>query len=142
MSGEAASRTSLDLPGRQLELVQRVVATGVPVVVVLVNGRPLSVPWLAEHAPALLEAWFPGTEAGHAIADVLFGTVNPGGKLPMSFPRTVGQAPIYYNQKPTGRPPKESDKYTSKYLDVPWTPLYPFGHGLSYTRFELRDLRR
>ena len=88
--------------------------------------------------PAILEAWFPGTEAGHAVADVLFGEVNPGGKLPVTFPRTVGQAPIYYNQKTTGRPPDEKDKYTSKYLDVPWTPLYPFGHGLSYTTFTLQ----
>jgi beta-glucosidase len=113
----------------------------VPTVVVLMNGRPLSVPWLAEHAPALVEAWFPGTEGGHAVADVLFGAVNPGGKLPMSFPRTVGQAPIYYNQKRTGRPPDATDKYTSKYLDVDWTPLYPFGFGRSYTEFTLRDLR-
>jgi beta-glucosidase len=141
MSGEASSRSSLDLPGRQLELAQRVIATGVPTVVVLMNGRPLSVPWLAEHAPALVEAWFPGTEGGHAVADVLFGAVNPGGKLPMSFPRTVGQAPIYYNQKRTGRPPDATDKYTSKYLDVDWTPLYPFGFGRSYTEFTLRDLR-
>ena len=141
MSGEAASRTSLDLPGRQLELAQVVIATGRPTVVVLVNGRPLSVPWVAEHAPAILEAWFPGTEAGHAIADVLFGKVNPGGKLPVTFPRTAGQAPLYYNHMNTGRPPAEKDKYTSKYLDVPWTPLFPFGHGLSYTEFRLSNLR-
>jgi beta-glucosidase len=141
MSGEASSRTSLDLPGRQLELVRAVLAVGKPVAVVLVNGRPLSIPWLAEHAPAILEAWFPGTEAGHAVADVLFGRVNPGGKLPITFPRNVGQVPIYYSQKTTGRPPTESDKYTSKYLDVPWTPLYPFGHGLSYTEFRLSDLQ-
>jgi len=105
------------------------------------NGRPLSIPWLAEHAPALLEAWFPGTEAGHALADVIFGNVNPGGKLPMSFPRSVGQSPMYYNHKPTGRPPEPGNKYSSKYLDEPWTPLYPFGYGLSYTKFDLRDLR-
>jgi beta-glucosidase len=141
MSGEASSRASLDLPGRQLELAQNVIATGKPVAVVLMNGRPLSIGWLAEHAPAIVEAWFPGTEAGNAVADVLFGKVNPGGKLPVSFPRTVGQAPIYYNQKNTGRPPDAKDKYTSKYLDVPWTPLYPFGHGLSYTEFRLSDLR-
>lgn len=141
MSGEAASRTSLDLPGHQLELAQAIVELGKPAAVVLMNGRPLSVNWLAEHAPAILEAWFPGTEAGHAVADVLFGTVNPGGKLPVTFPRNVGQVPIYYNYKMTGRPPSETDKYTSKYLDTPWTPLYPFGHGLSYTEFRLSDLR-
>ncbi|MCA1562505.1 MAG: beta-glucosidase BglX [Acidobacteria bacterium] len=141
MSGEAASRTSLDLPGRQLELAQAVIAAGKPVAVVLINGRPLSIPWLAENAHAILEAWFPGTEAGHAVADVLFGRVSPGGKLPVTFPRTVGQVPIYYNAKSTGRPPTEADKYTSKYLDVPWTPLYPFGYGLSYTEFRLTDLR-
>ncbi len=141
MSGEASSRTSLDLPGRQLELAQRVMAAGRPTAVVLMNGRPLSIEWLAQHASAILEAWFPGTEAGHALADVLFGKVNPGGKLPVTFPRNVGQAPIYYSQKRTGRPPDEKDKFTSKYLDVPWTPLYPFGHGLSYTEFRLSDLR-
>ncbi len=141
MSGEASSRTSLDLPGRQLELAQKVIATGKPVAVVLMNGRPLSIGWLAEHAPAILEAWFPGTEAGHAVADVLFGKVNPGGKLPVTFPRNVGQAPIYYNHKSTGRPPNVKDKYTSMYLDVPWTPLYPFGHGLSYTEFRLSNLQ-
>lgn len=141
MSGEASSRTSLDLPGRQLELAQKVIATGKPVAVVLMNGRPLSIGWLAAHAPAILEAWFPGTEAGHAVADVLFGKVNPGGKLPVTFPRNVGQAPIYYNHKSTGRPPNVKDKYTSMYLDVPWTPLYPFGHGLSYTEFRLSNLQ-
>jgi len=141
MSGEASSRTSLDLPGRQLELAQKVIATGKPVAVVLMNGRPLSIGWLAAHAPAILEAWFPGTEAGHAVADVLFGKVNPGGKLPVTFPRNVGQAPIYYNHKSTGRPPNVNDKYTSMYLDVPWTPLYPFGHGLSYTEFRLSNLQ-
>ncbi len=141
MSGEAASRASLDLPGRQLELVQQIIATGKPVAVILVNGRPLSIDWLAAHAPAILEAWFPGTEAGNAVADVVFGRVNPGGKLPVTFPRAAGQAPIYYNHKSTGRPPEASSKYTSKYLDVPWTPLFPFGHGLSYATFSLRDLR-
>jgi len=140
MSGEAASRTSLDLPGRQLELIQAVHATGKPYAVVLMNGRPLTINWLAENSPAILEAWQPGTQAGHAIADVLFGDVNPGGKLPVTFPRAVGQSPIYYNQKTTGRPPTDQ-KYTSKYLDVPVTPLYPFGHGLSYTQFRLSGLR-
>ncbi|HEV2761772.1 MAG TPA: glycoside hydrolase family 3 C-terminal domain-containing protein, partial [Pyrinomonadaceae bacterium] len=141
MSGEAASRTSLDLPGRQLDLVKAVHATGKPYVVVLMNGRPLTVNWLAENAPAVLEAWFPGTQAGPALADVLFGDVNPGGKLPVSFPRAVGQVPIYYNQKATGRPPDPNNKYTSKYLDVHWTPLYPFGYGLSYTTFRLSNLQ-
>jgi beta-glucosidase len=141
MSGEAASRTSLDLPGRQLELAQAIVGLGKPVAVVLMNGRPLTISWLADRAPAILEAWFPGTEAGHAVADVLFGKVNPGGKLPVTFPRTVGQVPIYYNHNHTGRPPSDTEKYTSKYLDTPWTPLYPFGHGLSYTEFRLSDLR-
>lgn len=141
MSGEASSRTSLDLPGAQLELAQALVDTGKPVAVVLMNGRPLNLTALAASAPAILEAWFPGTEAGHAVADVLFGRVNPGGKLPVTFPRHVGQAPIYYNHKSTGRPPDSKDKYTSKYLDVHWTPLYPFGHGLSYTQFTLQDLR-
>jgi beta-glucosidase len=141
MTGEASSRASLDLPGNQLALAREVIATGKPVAVVLFNGRPLSVPWLAEHAPAIVEAWFPGTEGGHAVADVLFGQVNPGGKLPVTFPRTVGQAPIYYNHKSTGRPPDAKEKYTSKYLDVPFTPLFPFGFGLSYTTFSLTDLR-
>ena len=141
MSGEASSRTSLDLPGAQAELAQALVGTGKPVAVVLMNGRPLNLTPLAAGTPAILETWFPGTEAGHAVADVLFGRVNPGGKLPVTFPRTVGQAPIYYNHKSTGRPPDPKEKYTSKYLDVPWTPLYPFGHGLSYTQFAIQDLR-
>ena len=141
MSGEASSRASLDLPGRQLDLVKRLVALNKPVAVVLMNGRPLAIEWLAGNAPAILEAWFPGTEAGNAVADVLFGKVNPGGKLPVTFPRTSGQAPIYYNYRTTGRPPNEKEKYTSKYLDVPWTPVYPFGHGLSYTQFRISDAR-
>ena len=140
MSGEAACRSSLDLPGVQSELVQAVHETGTPVVVVLMNGRPLAVPWLAEHVPAIIEAWQLGTQCGHAIADVIFGDVNPGGKLPVTFPRNVGQVPIYYNFKNTGRPPGAA-KYTSKYLDVPMTPLYPFGYGLSYTEFKYDDLQ-
>ena len=141
MSGEAASRASLDLPGRQLDLVKAVHATGTPTVVVLVNGRPLTIPWIAEHVPAILETWFLGTEAGNAIADVLFGDVNPGGKLPVTFPRSVGQIPLYYNHKMTGRPPDPVNKYTSKYLDEAVTPLFPFGHGLSYTEFRLTNLQ-
>ncbi len=139
-SGEASSRSRIDLPGQQLALVQAIAATGKPYVVVLMNGRPLTIGWLAGHAPALLESWFPGTEGGNAVADVLFGKVNPGGKLPMSFPRDVGQIPIYYNQLPTGRPYDPNNKYTSKYLDVPNTPQYPFGFGLSYTTFALSNL--
>lgn len=135
MSAEANNRSSLDLPGVQQQLALAVAATGKPVVVVLLNGRPLSIGALQGKVPAILEAWFPGVEGGHAIADVLFGDVNPSGKLPVTFPRNVGQVPIYYAHKNTGRPPREGEKYTSKYLDVPWTPLYAFGHGLSYTTF-------
>jgi beta-glucosidase len=141
MSGEAASRASLDLPGRQLDLARELIALGKPLAVVLMNGRPLSIPLLAERAPAILEVWFPGTEGGDAVADVLFGRVNPGGKLPVTFPRTVGQVPLYYNHLNTGRPFDEQDKYTSKYLDAPSTPLYPFGYGLSYTTFHVSDLQ-
>ena len=136
MSAEANNRAWLDLPGVQRELAERVLATGTPAVVVLMNGRPLATPWLAEHAPALLEAWHLGVQMGPAVADVLFGDYNPSGKLPVTIPRTVGQVPIYYNHKNTGRPPDPDDKYTSKYIDVHWTPLYPFGHGLSYTTFD------
>jgi beta-glucosidase len=135
MSGEAQSRSSIGLPGAQEALLERLHATGKPIVAVLMNGRPLSVPWLAEHVPAVVEAWYLGVEMGHALADVLFGDVNPSGKLPMSFPRNVGQLPLYYNAKRTGRPPSIKERYTSKYTDVSWTPLYPFGHGLSYTSF-------
>jgi len=141
MSGEAASRSSLDLPGRQLDLVKAVQAMGKPTVVVLMNGRPLTINWIAENSPAILETWFAGTQAGNAIADVLFGDVNPGGKLPVTFPRSVGQIPLYYNHKSTGRPPDAKNKYTSKYLDVAWTPLFPFGYGLSYTQFKITNLQ-
>jgi beta-glucosidase len=141
MSGEASSRSSLDLPGRQLDLVKAVQATGKPTIVVLMNGRPLTINWIAENTPAILETWFAGTQAGNAIADVLFGDVNPGGKLPLTFPRTVGQEPLYYNHMNTGRPPDANNKYTSKYLDALWTPLFPFGYGLSYTQFRLSNLR-
>ncbi|WP_213602534.1 beta-glucosidase BglX [Pseudoxanthomonas japonensis] len=135
MSAEANNRTSLDLPGVQEQLALAVAATGKPVVAVLLNGRPLSIGGLKGKVPAILEAWFPGVEGGHAITDVLFGDVNPSAKLPVTFPHNVGQVPIYYAHKNTGRPPSEQEKYTSKYLDVPWTPLYAFGHGLSYTTF-------
>ena len=136
MSGEAASRTSIALPGAQQQLAEAVAATGTPTAAVLLNGRPLALTDLDATVPAILEAWYPGTEAGPAIADVLFGDVNPSGKLPMTFPRVTGQIPIFYNHKNTGRPPVEGQDYTSTYLDTPWTPLYPFGHGLSYTSFD------
>jgi beta-glucosidase len=141
MVGEAASKSSLDLTGRQMDLVKAVQATGKPTIVVLINGRPLTIGWIVENAPAILEAWMGGSEAGNAIADVLFGDTNPGGKLPVTFPRTVGQVPIYYNHMNTGRPPEANNRYTSKYLDVPWTPLFPFGYGLSYTQFKITNLQ-
>jgi beta-glucosidase len=134
-NGEARSRTGLGLPGVQQALVEQLQATGKPLVVVLM-GRPMAVPWIAEHVPAILEGWSLGVEMGNALADVLFGARNPSGKLPISIPRNVGQVPIYYDHKPTGRPPASLDPYTSKYIDVPWTPLYPFGYGLSYTTFK------
>ncbi len=152
MTGEASSRAFLDLPGRQQELAEAVLAAGKPTAVVLLNGRPLTLSALAERAPAILEAWQPGTEAGDAIADVLFGDAGPGGKLPMTFPRAVGQIPLYYNHKNTGRPPVEGDRvntghpledsnhYTSKYLDLPVTPLFPFGWGLGYSSTRLSGL--
>jgi beta-glucosidase len=139
-TGEASSRTSIDLPGQQLALVQQIAATGKPYVVVLMNGRPLTIPWLADNAPALLEAWYPGTEGGDAVADVLFGTVDPSGKLPMSFPVNVGQVPLSYNELPTGRPDDPTNKFTSRYLDAPNTPQYPFGYGLSYATFAFSNL--
>jgi beta-glucosidase len=143
MTGEAASRTSLHLPGTQEELLRALHETGKPVVLVLMNGRPLAIEWADEHIAAILEAWFPGTMAGHAVADVLFGDYNPSGKLPVTFPRNVGQVPIYYNVKNTGRPytpDKRNEKYLSRYLATPNEPLYPFGYGLSYTEFEYSDI--
>lgn len=141
MSGEARSRTSLDLPGAQNALLSQLIKTKKPVVVILMNGRPLAIPTVDEQVPAILEAWFLGTEMGHAVSDVLFGDVNPSGKLPITFPRTVGQVPIYYAYKNTGRPPSKTEPFTSKYLDEAWTPLYPFGHGLSYTTFTYSSLK-
>jgi beta-glucosidase len=143
MSGEAASRTSLELPGTQQQLLEELRKLGKPIVLVLMNGRPLSIGWADENVHAVLETWFAGTEGGHAIADVLFGDYNPSGKLPVTFPRNVGQVPIYYNVKNTGRPYSAGDaeqKYRSRYLDVPNTPLYPFGYGLSYTEFAYSDM--
>ena len=140
MSGEAASRSSLDLPGRQEELLRAVVGLGKPVVLVLIGGRPLSIGWAAENVPAILEAWQPGTEGGHAVADVLFGDVNPGGKLPVTFPRSAGHAPLYYARNLTHQP-EGSRQYRSRYWEGPTTPLYPFGYGLSYTTFAYSNLK-
>lgn len=136
MSGEAASRSTLDLPGIQNALVEAVASAGKPVVLVLMNGRPLSVGWAEAHIPAILETWFLGVQTGNAVADVLFGDYNPSGKLPVTFPRTVGQVPFYYNHKNTGRPPADTMRFTSRYRDLPSSPLFPFGFGLSYTTFE------
>jgi len=144
MEGEAASRTRLGFTGAQQQLLEAVVATGKPVILVVVAGRPLELKWASEHVPVLLEAWSPGVEGGHAVADVLFGDVNPSGKLPASLPRAVGQEPLYYAQSPTGRPaqgdlshlPRNSEeKFVSRYMDEDNSALYPFGWGLSYTRF-------
>jgi beta-glucosidase len=141
-SGEANSRSELDLPGRQEELIQRIKATGKPFVVVLFNGRPLTLDGVVGEAPAILEAWFPGVQAGHAVADVVFGKVNPGGKLPVSFPRRVGQVPIYYNHEPGGRPCDPGVKWNSRYRDIAsCDPQYVFGYGLSYSQFEVSNLR-
>jgi beta-glucosidase len=140
MIGEGNSRAHLDLPGKQLELARAVEATGVPIVVVLVNGRPMTIPWLHEHADAVLEAWLPGDEGGNAVADLLFGDENPSGKLPITFPRTLGQVPIHYAHLETGRPFDPGDSYTTRYVDVSNSPLYPFGYGLSYTTFEFGAL--
>ncbi|GAB4246055.1 MAG: beta-glucosidase BglX [Saprospiraceae bacterium] len=137
MSGEAASKVDISLPGVQEDLVKALMETGKPLVVVLMNGRTLTIPWLGENAPALLETWWLGTEAGNAIADVLFGDYNPSGKLPVSFPRHVGQIPVFYSHKPTGRPYQPNDKWRSQYLDESNDPLFPFGYGLSYTTFEI-----
>jgi beta-glucosidase len=140
MSGEAASRAHLDIPGNQPELLKAIQKTGTPIVLVLMSGRPLAISWADKHIPAILETWFAGTEGGPAISDVLFGDYNPSGRLPTTFPRFVGQEPIYYNHKNTGRPAKPDEKYTSKYLDVKIGPLYPFGYGLSYTTFKYHNL--
>lgn len=140
MSGEAKSRSDLSLPGRQLELARAVIAANPRTAVVLMNGRPLAIPELAARAPALLETWFLGVETGNAVADVLLGAYNPSGKLPVTFPTATGQEPLYYNHKSTGRPGDARVVWSSKYIDAPIPPLFPFGHGLSYTRFEYADL--
>ncbi|HRW07682.1 MAG TPA: beta-glucosidase BglX [Caldilineaceae bacterium] len=140
MAGEAASRASLDLPGRQEELLKAVAALGKPVVLVLINGRPLSINWAAEHIPAILEAWEPGTEGGNAVADILFGDVNPGGKLPVTFPRKGSHAPLYYARNIT-HSPEDNPMYNPRYWDGLPVPLYPFGFGLSYTTFAFSNLQ-
>lgn len=142
MSHEASSRTSLALPGEQETLLKALKTTGKPLVVVLMNGRPLTVNWAKDNADAMLEAWYAGTEGGHAIADVLFGDYNPSGRLPISFPRSLGQIPTYYNQLRIGRPftPGKAPNYTSQYFEEPLEPLYPFGYGLSYTDFSVSDI--
>jgi len=141
MSGEAASRSMLGLPGVQEHLLEAVAATGTPIVLVLMNGHPLILEWAADHVPAIVETWFLGVEAGNAIADVLFGDANPSGKLPVTIPHSLGQIPLYYNHRNTGRPHEANNKYTSKYLDVPVTPRYPFGFGLTYTTFAFSNLK-
>jgi len=145
MSGEAASRAGLDLPGQQRIFVEAALARakelGKKVVVVLFCGRPLVVPWLFDKADAVLAAWFLGSEAGNAIADVLTGRVSPGGRTPIAWPRAVGQIPVFFGERPSGRPANPTDHFTSKYLDIPNDPLFPFGHGLTYGRFTLSNLR-
>ena len=141
MSGEAASRGRPVLPGRQADLAQALLDLGKPVAVTLSSGRPLMAPWLFERADAVLATWFLGSEAGHAIGDVLSGRHHPTGRLPVSWPVDIGQIPIFYAQRRTGRPANPADHYTSKYLDMPVEPMFPFGHGLSYARFAYRELR-
>jgi len=140
MSGEYASRASLSLPGKQQQLLETIAATGKPVNLVLVNGRPLDITWASTHVPAILEAWFPGTQGGNAIADILFGDANPGGKLPVTWPRNVGQEPLYYNRNLT-QVHEDSPKFASYYWDEPQFPLYRFGFGLSYSTFAFSNLK-
>lgn len=140
-SGEAASRSTLGLPGNQDALLKEITKLGKPVIVVLMAGRPLTIEWMDQNVQAILNTWHLGTMAGQAIAETIFGDNNPSGKLTMTFPRSVGQIPIYYNMKNTGRPYDANQKYTSKYLDVENTPLYPFGFGLSYTSFNYSDIK-
>jgi len=139
-SGEAASRSIIDLPGVQQELMEEVHKLGKPMVAVVMAGRPLTISWMDDNIPAILNAWHLGTMSGKAIAEILFGADNPSGKLTITFPRNVGQIPIFYSVKNTGRPFDAENKYTSKYLDIPNTPLYPFGYGLSYTEFTYSDI--
>jgi beta-glucosidase len=144
MSGEAGCRADIRLPEPQLRLIQEIKKLGKPTVAVLFNGRPLDLHGVVEHVDAVLEAWYPGTEGGAAIADLLFGDVNPSGRLSMSFPFSVGQVPVYYNHFNTGRPqptPDNKERYLSHYLDIPNEPLFPFGFGLSYTEFTYSDVK-
>jgi beta-glucosidase len=143
MTGEASSRADISIPAVQMDLLKALKKTGKPLVLVLMNGRPLTLPWENENADAILETWFSGTEAGNAIADILFGNYNPSGKLTATFPQHVGQVPLFYNHKNTGRPYNGQvlDKYKSRYLDVSNEPLYPFGFGLSYTTFTYGDVK-
>lgn len=139
-SGEAASRASIELPTEQIDLLKRLIETGKPVIAVLFNGRPLAIPWVADNVHAIVEAWHPGVEAGNAILNILFGIINPSAKLTTTFPYSSGQCPVYYAHINTGRPGGKS-KFTSKYLDTPLEPVYPFGYGLSYTTFLYSDLQ-
>ena len=140
MNGEAASRASMDLPGIQEQMLEAAASTGKPVVLVLENGRPLDIRWASQHVPAILEAWYPGSEGGNAVADVLFGDVNPGGKLPVSWARSSGEEPLYYNHNLTHEP-EDRPNFTSRYWDISSKPLYQFGYGLSYTTFKFANLR-
>jgi beta-glucosidase len=142
-SGEGRSRADIGLPGVQQELLEEVYKVNPNIVLVLNNGRPLAIPWAAENIPAIVEAWQLGTQSGNAIAQVLYGDYNPSGKLPMTFPRNVGQLPLYYNHKNTGRPTMNEPEsvFWSHYIDEKTTPLYPFGYGLSYSKFEYSDLQ-
>ena len=144
MSGESSSRTNIEIPQTQKDLLAALLKTGKPVVLVLFTGRPLALAWEQKNVPAILNVWFGGSEAGNAIADVIFGDVNPSGKLTTTFPQNVGQVPIFYAHKNTGRPLKEGkwfEKFKSNYLDVSNEPLYPFGYGLSYTSFNYSDVK-
>jgi beta-glucosidase len=143
MSGESSSRSDINIPEAQRELLKALFKTGKPIVLVLFNGRPLSITWEDQHANAILDVWAPGTEAGNAIADVLFGNYNPSGKITATFPKSVGQVPIYYSHKNTGRPfdDKGPAKFKSDYIDISNAPLYPFGYGLSYTTFKYSDVK-
>lgn len=140
MSGEYASRSALDLPGQQQQLLEAIISTGKPVVLVLISGRPLNLSWASEHVPAILEAWYPGTQGGDAVADLLFGDATPGGKLPVTWPRSEGQIPIYYAHNLTHEP-ETAPNFKSRYWDEQTSPLYPFGYGLSYTKFVFANLQ-
>ncbi len=141
LSGECRSRTAIDLPGEQQTLLEALDSTATSVVSILFNGRPLAIPWMDEHLSSILEAWFPGTQAGHAVADVLFGGHDPSGRLPMSFPRNVGQCPVHYDHLPTGRPAETAEPgWATSYMETQNDPLFPFGHGLSYAEFEYDQL--